>query len=217
MSGFKVQGFFYQEKEYIQNSHSLQDIFSPITISEIENNLTYGKTETFSQLTGHCFTICSLSDWNEPLGPHFYLTTNFNMKIFVHERGMELWLKGFAVFPFGVPSVIIETNNSRGMVGAMMALKKVDSTYLNKEEEPCRDYSMDSFISCCKSALRELLSSINCTIAELKKIIPNTETLTECKNETIARNIYWNSANSINSFTHKPWLFGCPVPCKDFS
>ena len=154
-----------------------------------------------------------MHDW-----PHFYLTTNFNMKIFVHERGMELWLKGFAVFPFEVPSIIIETNNSRGMAGAMMALKQVDSTYLNKEEEPCRHYSVDSFISCCKSKLWDnLRSSINCTIAELKNIIPNKETLTECKNETIAHNIYWNSAYSINSFTHKPWLFGCPVPCKQLT
>jgi len=211
MSGFKIQGFFYQEDEFIKNSNLLQDMFSPATVSEIENNITYFKTDTFSQLTGHCFTVCSLSNWNETVGPHFYLTTKFNIKIFIHERGMELWLKGFAVFPFEVPSVIMETNNSRGMVGSLMALKQVDSIYLNKEEEPCRHYSVDSFISCCKTKLWEnLRPAINCSIVELKNIIPDAETLSECENKTIAYDIYWDSAFIINSFTHKPWMFGCP-------
>jgi hypothetical protein len=77
---------------------------------------------------------------------------------------------------------------------------------------------VDSFISCCRHKLWENLQpTINCTIIELKNIIPSSETLPECESEKKASNIYWNSAYSINSFTHKPWMFGCPVPCRQLT
>ena len=218
MSGFKVPGFFYQADDFIKNSYSLQDIFSPITISDIENKTKYVKYETFSQLIGHCFTICSLDKWNETMAPHFYLTTKFDIKIFVHERGMEFWLKGFAEFPIDVSFVTLETNNSKGMVSAVMTLKEVDSTFLNKDEEPCRHYSKDSFVLCCKNKLWENIpSSINCTISEMNTLIPDTETVTECQNQTLASNVYWAFAFYLNKFTHRPWMFGCPVPCRQLS
>ena len=133
-------------------------------------------------------------------------------------------MTGNSDFPIEISSVVIESNNSRGMKGATLTFRDVEMSFLRKEKFQCKDSSEDSgksfdnFIQCSKEKFwLTLPPTINCKILDMNMFIPHNSALAECSNDTVADAVYWAFGISVNSFVKQSSNFGCPVPCKQIS
>jgi hypothetical protein len=223
--GFKKKGFFYSEKSFFENSFTLEDTFVDETVASLKNETLYFSKNTSSQAWGNCFTLCclipvSLRSTSFVLG----LKTSFDVIVFVHPQGAELWMTGFGEFPFDIASLTIASNDSNGIVGAMLFFREVETTFLNKKEFPCKvssenaDMVLADYIQCSKEQLwSNLPSSINCTIVDMKNIVPKNSKLNECKDNSTAESVYWQFADYVTNFVKQAPEYGCPVPCTQIS
>jgi hypothetical protein len=54
---YKKKGFYYKEKDFIENTFSIEDIFHNWTLPNLRNRTLYNITEVQSLLYGRCYTI----------------------------------------------------------------------------------------------------------------------------------------------------------------
>jgi hypothetical protein len=225
LSGFKKKGFFYSEKSFFENSFTLEDTFDDETAAFLKNESLYISKNTSSQTWGNCFTLCclipvSLRSTSFVLG----LKTDFDVIVFVHPQGAELWMTGFGEFPFDIASVTIASNSSKGIAGAVLFFKEVETTFLNKKEFPCKvssenaDMVLADYIQCSKEQLwSNLPLSINCTIVDMKNIVPKNSKFNECNDDSTANYVYWEFADYVTNFVKQAPEYGCPVPWTQIS
>ena len=222
MPGFKKKGFFYSEKLLKENSFSLEEIFSPNTSSLFKNSSTFSIKYTTSQQLGQCITVCYMIPFPPKLSPLIFgINQNLDLKVFIHQKNTDFWMTGFKEFPIDDPSsVFIESNNSKGFHGANLNVAEVETTYLSLDEKECKPPSedkyrdFDEFIDCSKEILwKKLPPEIDCTVIDMKHIIPKNSTMKECANDTTAESVYFNYGHYLTVFAMNPAGFGCPVPC----
>ena len=212
--GFKVKGFFYGEKAMLENSFSWEDIFGEKTIHNLRNNSVYSSTRSCSQHLGCCFTICNLILYAANLGPILFFQKKYDLKIYVHKKGVEFWFSGLIDSPNEIPFETIEVSNTKGITGSLLSIRQYETPALNKKEEPCTLDSEQIFIECCKKSIwKNFNNSFGCRIHELKSIVPKDVKMDECQNEEIASEILWEYGSFLADFVVKPWFYGCPVPC----
>jgi hypothetical protein len=171
-------------------------------------------------LLGHCFTLCYRIPSLPKLSPVvFGIKQNFDLKIYVHQNNSDFWITCFNEFPVDVPSsILIESNNSKGLRGAFLYKAEVETTYLSKDEKECEPAMdevtnyFDDFVQCSKETLwKNLPSAINCTIVDMMHIVPKNTTMIECSDEITAEFVYFKYSTFLTQFIMKP--VGCPVPC----
>ena len=212
--GFKVKGFFHGETAMLENSFSWEDVFAEKTIHKLRNNTVYSTTRPCSQFLGCCFTLCNLILYSAKTGPILYFKTNYDLKMFVHNKGTEFWFSGFNEFPHYIPFGILESNNTKGMMGSILAIQEYKTTALSKREEPCSGDSETNFIDCCKKSIWDNFNnSYGCRIQDMKSIVPKDVKMDECQKEKIASKIHWEYGSFLSGFVVKPWYYGCPLPC----
>ena len=141
VSGFKKKGFFFRVSDLRKNSLELENILSPVTQFDLKNSANFTISEKLSQLSGRCYTICNLNKWRQKDGPFFFFKYNSDVKIFVHGKGAEFWLSGFGEFPSEVSSVNLGIQNKSGLSTSLMSFKEIESTFISKDEQPCKYYS----------------------------------------------------------------------------
>ena len=214
VQGFKVKGFFHGETAMLENSFSWEDVFAEKTIHKVRNNTLYSTTRPCSQFLGCCFTLCNLILYEAKLGPILLFKTNVDLKVFVHNKGIEFWFSGFSDSPNGIPFVIIEANNKKGMTGSLLSILVYEIIALNKREEPCSSDSEENFIDCCKKSIWDNFNnSYGCRIHEMKSTVPKDVKMEECQSIEIASKIQWEYGSFLSSFVVEPWFYGCPIPC----
>jgi hypothetical protein len=220
MPAFKKKGFFYSEKLMRENSYTLEDVFSKETVTAFNDISKFTIKNTSSQLLGHCFTLCYRTPFPPKLSNMvFGIKQNFDLKIYVHQNNTDFWITSSKEFPVNVPSsVLIESNNSKGLRGAFLDIAEVETTYLSKDEKECKpamDEATNYFVQCSKETLwKNLPSAINCTIVDMMHIVPKNSTMIECSDDISAEFVYFNYSRFLTEFIMKPEKFGCPVPCK---
>jgi hypothetical protein len=143
------------------------------------------------------------------------MKTNYDIKVFVHNIGSEFWFRGFNEFPYDIPFLMLELNNTKGMIGSILSLREYETTAFTKEEEPCSSGSDRKFIECSREAIwKKFDNSDACLIYEMKSIVPPNVTVNECPTYEIATKVYYLFATFFTEFVSKPWFFGCPIPCQ---
>ena len=219
MSGFKEEGFYFKVKDVLKNTYNLSDIISDATYNDTKS-LLYD--EPIAQQIGKCFSLKNHSgyEWNHGLGLSF--KTSHDVKVFIHEKGDELWFSGFQDFHFDIPFVLLDITKLQNYSLAIVSIKEVSTLRHSKQDMPCTNYNDGStnqheiFADCSKQSLwRNLPRNITCTIAEMKSIIPANSTMKECQVEDdLAENYYWEYVNYLERFLSSPWEYNCPIPCK---
>ena len=221
MTGFKQEGFFYKLEDIQNNTLDLTDII---------NNSTYNATrslmyhEPVAQQIGRCYSLKNETGYKINQGLELSFKTNYDLKIYIHQKGDELWLAGFQEFPLEVASVIIDIKKQQNCSLGMLALKEIRSVHHSKAEKHCIDYADGSvmerelFANCCKENIWRILSTdINCTIAEMEQIIPRNTTMKKCDERNEAKMVYWKFTFLLEKIYLQPWNYGCFVPCKQTS
>ena len=221
MMGFKKAGFFFKVKDALDNTLNLNDIISDAIYNDT-TSLIYD--EPIAQQIGRCFSIKNPRGYSLNDGIELYFKTNYDLKIFIHEKGDELWFSGFQEFPFEVATVTLDITKQQNYSFATLAIKEVRSVLQPKPEMPCIDYDIESdnehelFSKCCKQNLwKNISNNVSCTIAEMKPIMPANSTMSECSNSSIAENVYWTYDKLLEKFLPKTSEYNCPIPCRQTS
>jgi hypothetical protein len=144
-----------------------------------------------------------------------------DLKIYIHQKGDEFWISGFMIFPVRTSFITLSTSKHNNMSLALASFREIRTVLHSKEEMPCTDNAKDSekerelFVQCSKQQLwRNLPPNINCTVADMYKIIPKNATMQECSNTDIAHDAYLSYSQYLNEFVTQPWKYGCQVPCR---
>ena len=141
----------------MDNTYSLEDIFSPSTVADFKNSSKYHMAEITSMFFGRCHTACYLNKVGPKVGPQILFKTDFDVKVFFHVSGAELWISGAVEFPVDVAFNTMEIKNGKGINSAVISVKEIESIYLSKDEEPCLNYNArpknahEIFIDCCRA------------------------------------------------------------------
>jgi hypothetical protein len=200
-------------------------MFNERTASFFKNESLFDVKSTTSQIFGQCYTVCCLISVPPKCNKFLYgLRSNFDIKVFIHQKWADFWLTGFGDFPIDISSVIIESNISNGMVAAVLTFSEVENTFLSKVKSKCKTNTEDTskelndYIECSKDQLwNHLPPDISCIIIDFKNIVPRNAFMSECTNDTIADSIYWSFGKFLSQFAKQSWNYGCPIPCKQTS
>ena len=65
--------------------------------------------------------------------------TNWDLNIFVHTPGDEIWLT-YTAFPLEIVNFILNVNNSNGRRASDMTISENEIVLLDKEKSPCKSY-----------------------------------------------------------------------------
>ena len=221
MSGFKHKGFFHKVKDILENTINLTDIISVETYNATKSMIY---DEPIAQQIGRCFSLKNDDGFELHTVFELYFKTSHDLKMFIHEKGDELWLTGYQVFPFEVASVTLDITKQQNFSLALLSVKEVTSVMHPKPEMTCKDYDVGSdnehakFSQCSKQSLwKNISSQINCSIADIKQIVPTNTTLKECNDSSEALNVYWLYIDLLADFITDPSKFGCPIPCRQTS
>ena len=222
MHGFKQKGFFYKHNDVLTNTLDFNDLISSNDLIIDAKTLVYD--EPVAQQIGRCNSLSYNEGVHMNDGFVLLFTKQFDLKIYFHPKGDELWLTGYQAFPYEVASVDLDIAKRQSFSAAMLSIKEVRSIMHSRPEMPCIDYSEESdnehelFTNCCKENMwKNLPSDITCTVAEMKKIIPANSTLRECNNVEEAIKMYWKFVEYHGTFVTNSWHYNCPVPCKQKS
>ncbi len=79
---------------------------------------------------GRCYTVCYLNKVGPKMGPQIWLKTDFDVKVFFHISGAELWISGAVEFPIDVALNTLEIKNGKGISAAITSIKEIESIYL---------------------------------------------------------------------------------------
>ena len=221
MAGFKKEGYYYKVNDVMKNTLNLSDIISDATYNDTKN-LLYD--EPIAQQIGRCFSLKNQTGYELNVPLPLIFKTNYDLKVYIHSKGDELWLSGFQEFPFETASVTLDITKQQNYSMALISIKEINSFLHSKPDMPCTNYGDGStdqhelFATCSKESLwRNLPSDMICTFAEMKPVIPNNSTRKECDNvngDLVEKNYYWYYINYLEKFLSKPWQYDCPVPCK---
>jgi len=220
MPGFKKRGFHFTTKGFNENAFKIEDVFHDKTIEKLKNQNNYLIREISSMFTGRCFTVCYLHNVMFELHT-FYLKQSWDIKTYVHTQGEEYWLN-FGNFPTERCDKILDTNNSDGVVNALMGLAEIEKTDLNQEKFSCQSYlESENFVDSCKlNVCKKIRPNLNCTIASFKELCgkeSNLVDLKECEEEESAWNAYQVFNNITDELFNSPWTLGCPLPCRQIT
>jgi hypothetical protein len=75
-------------------------------------------------------------DWNFTLG----LKTNFDVHVFIHPPGDEIWLS-FLAFPEDMAYFKLDVNNSDGISTTDIIVSENEIISLDKTNAPCKSYT----------------------------------------------------------------------------
>ncbi len=94
----------------MENTFSLEDIFSPTTVANLRNSSKFKMVEMTSMFFGRCYTACYVNKVVPKSGPRILFKTDFDVKVFFHISGSELWISGAVEFPIDVAVNTLEIN-----------------------------------------------------------------------------------------------------------
>jgi len=194
IAGFKQSGFHYKVDDIVSNTTALQDIVHNQTYTGINSSIY---KEPLGQQFGRCFSYYSNEEIELNSGKQFYFKTEYDVRIFFHQKGDELWFTGFYEFPYEVSSVTLDITKRQNISLVTISLREVWSIMYSKPEMPCKDYNADSgsehelFANCSKDALWKMIqASFTCSIPDMKQMIPENSSLPECLHREEATNAY---------------------------
>ena len=202
----------------MKNTLELKDIVNNFTFHEIAPKIY---EEPLAQQFERCFSYHSDEEVELNSGKTFFLKIGNDLKIFVHAKGDTLWFTGFWEFPYEVSTVTLDIAKQQNYTFAGLELMEIGLVQYSKPYLPCANGGKgfveehELFIQCCKESLwKSIVVKINCTVADMKQIIPNHSTMPECNNRVDADQAYWAFIELLAKFTPKLWEFGCPIPCR---
>jgi len=218
MTGFKKPGFFYKVSDFLNNTLSLKDIVSNDTFNRTQSILY---NEPIAQQIGRCFSLKNNSGYEVNTGPDLVFSTSNDLKAYFHSEGDELWLSAFQAFPFKVASITLDITKWQNISLVMVSITQENSVIETKPEFVCKNYATKFdrehklFAACCEKSLWANISrDINCTVAEMRPIIPANSTMKECNDDSIAKHVYWQYLDLLQKFITESSKYGCPVPCR---
>ena len=170
MPAFRTLGFFYKEKDFIENTYNPEDFFIDETLELLKNNTKYTLTETWSFLYGRCHTICFLYTVEYEI-QSLFLKQTWDVKVFIHSKGEEVWLI-FGDFPIEKTYLEINTNNSDNITKMFLGITTQEITQFSRENFKCNSYpEVRSFVEpSLQLVWKNLKSQINCSIAMIKQL-----------------------------------------------
>ena len=147
-----------------------------------------------------------------------FLNKNWDLQIFLHNEGEEFWLAG-PDFPIEIISVRLPVESGGNMALTQIYLNEKKTTQIDRTTAPCVFYKQNNeFIECGKKQIWELIKSrINCSIANLKSIIPNNSEILECNSVLNAGITYRIMMSMFAEFSRKSSQNNCPIPCQQSS
>ena len=201
----------------------MEEVFSPSTVRLFNNSTLYKVHETFSQFSGFCYTTCYLPKSKELKSFHISLNTRFDVKVFLHESGTEIWLSGFHTYPFQITKATIDSSNNDGFVGVVVGLKEIEQIARSRTERPCkspdaeRKNDIETFNECAQQSFQNILNSskeYNCKVLEMDYFLQEVLILPTCHDEETAKLTFWMFCEFLNNFSRNPSAFACSLPCK---
>jgi hypothetical protein len=184
---FKKRGFFYTNKDYVEQSYSLKDIFDDETILNLKNSSLFHYKEQHTLYHGNIIVICPIPKVGLKDRFYFNLKKNISYEIYVFPRGEELWF-GLARFPTYVSVITIETDK---MQAGDLAISERETQQLSKKESPCQKYESKSssqvgFVECGREAIASFLkSNIKCLIPGLSLFFSSPNELRACEDKEL--------------------------------
>ena len=219
MVGFRKSGFFFREKDLLENSLSIEEVFDNLTLQSFKTGKGKQVSETLSQLNGRCFT---LSDTEGSNPTKFVFKLKNNLRVGLHSKGSEMFLTGQNRFPYEVTFQQVEVRNGNNFSISALLYEEIRSTRISKEENPCRDSSQEElelanelFINCSKKQIWANVSQdASCRIPDMNAVIPDKAAVPECSDLPAANRSYWIYNDYMKLFVERPWDFGCLPPCR---
>lgn len=221
--GLKSAIFAYTKEQIHDASYSIEEIFSPDTANTFNNHDLFHIKSTFSHLSGVCYTICSFSNFKELNALNISLTTKFDVKVFIHENGTEMWLTGHHEFPFHISKETFDSSNNDDMSGAVVGLTVVEQTMKSRSERPCKsphkepDNDLELFNNCAKQTFEKIVSNsteFKCKIVEIEYFLQESLATPPCQNEEIAKEMFQLFSSYLTNFIRNPSKYQCTLPCK---
>lgn len=144
----------------------------------------------------------------------FLLYRHWDIQIFLHNEGEEFWLVA-TEFPIDVVSVNLPVESMENIALIQISLTEKTTTQIDRKTVPCQFYNQNTeFTDCSKEKLWTLLKPIiNCTIPQLKSVIPESSGFLECPSTLSAWITYMTSINILVDFLGHVSQYNCPVPC----
>jgi len=84
-----------------------EELFDDATLAKLKNMSEYYLHEMTTPSYGRCYTICKLQNMTLADYQTFTITSKWNYKVYVHQKGEEFWLAGDGVFRPDVPSFLL--------------------------------------------------------------------------------------------------------------
>lgn len=121
-SAFRKRGFYFTNKDYIENTYDIADFFADQTLQNITNKTTHSYKEVPTIYHGRCYKICSFEE--QPLGTFIIweLKNNFNYKFYIHNDGDEFWLTGGVIYFVDMAQTTLEVNRTDGMKAGLFLI-----------------------------------------------------------------------------------------------
>ena len=179
-------------------------------LQDLANNSFIQVSQVRTRMFGRCHTIMfkskvrKISDFQK-----IKFKRNNDLKIFIHERGNEFWLKK-AIFPTPIDMIDFPLKLKKNICNGDLTLQKKQFVLLNKQSHPCKDYD---FTTCAKKTIFSAMKKegINCTsplwneFEMLGLPICSLHNASELASHTIRQ---------INKkFLRSPSSYGCPIRC----
>ena len=214
---FTKRGFFYTEKDFLDNTFRPENIFSADTMNQLKNESYCSFEEVYSGFNGRCFTVCvkkfdSLQFWIR-----FGLKRDLDLQVFVHRKGEELWI-AWTSFPTEDTNYFLDVGSRKGLKGATFRINEIQTTRLNRENNRCITYPENSdFVSCCKNTIWSHMNSESfCIPVGMKSFVPssNLSLKYQCNDSLSASRSYRQYFNFMMLLMVKPSQLGCPFSCQ---
>ena len=108
-------------------------------------------------------------------------------------------------------------NGNSEMTQVYIGVTEKHTTYLNKENHPCMDYSHEKFVNCSKIKIWKCANDkMKCIWRPQKTFIPATEKITtpNCTDKKSAKMAWKHLFKCINMFITNSSAYSCPTPCQ---
>jgi hypothetical protein len=154
-----------------------------------------------------------------------YLKKEKNLRMYLHPKGSEFWIL-YTSFLQETQIIHFDIKGNDSMASAELYISETKSTFLDRENMPCKYYTVDKenhnenkeFYYCLKSQmLTKLKMNIYCTIPGISTLIPENATLSdfdECPDTNSARGTttdIWYVFQGVIGNTSE---YNCTLPCQ---
>ena len=127
----------------------LNEIFVEKTVTMLMDTKQYRVTEMTSELFGVCYTIQKLENVTlAQYDPELGLIGNMDVNIIIHAKDEEKWLL-FGIFPYDLPILYLEANNTKNIGAIDLAVQKTITTKMSRHNHECLvDADAAKYIDC---------------------------------------------------------------------